>query len=387
MSITTNKSIEKFRKRVTRESLNSLVLKQVQSVVQFSHLDKIQVLSTRLDLADYENRRLRTRIGALERQFAAATEAMKTMTEKFGSQKRLLNQNIEAFEEGNLSSITKLCCASPMDKFEFESLPSLGREHIACEAENIRKLVLGGWGFEVTYPEIDAANETKSCTPRLPSALQVTPVKRRPVAATVSPPASVFLTPEVSSPTQDQPAARCVTPTTSVFLTPDPTPLHKKSSHVKSYKQPAPPNFTIPVKEEEEQVIINPYQNRSKQTSQVTSTIKQEVVPSNKSSPGTWRPSPVLLRKISVNQGKIAISWNLVKEIASLSEISEVSGYELYQASPVKMWQLVGTFPAMKLPIAVVMSSDKQQARYQLRLKIFFKDGRFVFSNILSFVA
>ena len=132
---------------------------------------------------------------------------------------------------------------------------------------------------------------------------------------------------------------------------------------------------------------MNPYQDRSNQTSQVTSTIKQEVVPFNKSSPGTWRPSPVLLRKISVNQGKIAISWNLVKEIASLSEISEVSGYELYQASPVKMWQLVGTFPAMKLPIAVVMSSDKQQARYQLRLKIFFKDGRFVFSNILSFVA
>ena len=64
-----------------------------------------------------------------------------------------------------------------------------------------------------------------------------------------------------------------------------------------------------------------------------------------------------------------------------------ISSYELYQASPVKMWQLVGAFQAMKLPIAVVMSSVQQKDRYQLRLKVVFDDGTFVFSNILSFIA
>ena len=52
-----------------------------------------------------------------------------------------------------------------------------------------------------------------------------------------------------------------------------------------------------------------------------------------------------------------------------------------------KMWQLVGAFQAMKLPIAVVMSAVKLKDRYQLRLKVFFDVETFAFSNILSFIA
>ena len=109
---------------------------------------------------------------------------------------------------------------------------------------------------------------------------------------------------------------------------------------------------------------------------QLSKRINQETTSSKKhSSCTTWRPSPVHLRKISLNLDKVAISWNLVKDVAGLfREVTDIIGYVLYQGSSIKMWQLVGTFQALKLPVVVVVvSSCKKQMRYQIRLKILYK--------------
>jgi len=99
---------------------------------------------------------------------------------------------------------------------------------------------------------------------------------------------------------------------------------------------------------------------------------------------------PVSLRKVAAREGKVAISWNKVENRSSSRKISQIHSYELYQANPLNMWQLTEVFKPMELPIAAIavrLSSSKQQQGYQLRLKVVFDDGRFVFSNIVSFKA
>ena len=60
----------KHKMKVTESRLRDLILKQVQS----RYFDKIQELSSRLDLADFENKRLRERFSTLQKQVVLMKE-------------------------------------------------------------------------------------------------------------------------------------------------------------------------------------------------------------------------------------------------------------------------------------------------------------------------
>jgi len=323
----------KHEMNATESRLRDLILKQVQS----RYFDKIQELSSRLDLADFENKRLRERFSALQKQLVhmkeEGTQAVsnKSIIRKkhVGIQVKLgVNSSTSSSEAGSLNS-------------------SRGKEEMTHESQFFEDLLLGGCGFESRSSGGKLIN--------LPSSLTVTPVKSKPSATALCPAAaSVFITPEAASADTEQFSDQSL----SLFPTPDitPQPPHRTSSFNKPCKRKLKddPSATT---------CSSPISSRSPPT------------------------CPVFLRKVSANQGKVAISWNMVRESSCSREISQISSYELYQASPVKMWQLVGVFQALKLPIAVVMSSVKQKERYQLRLKVVFGDGTFTFSNILSFIA
>jgi len=302
--------------KATESRLKDLILKQVQS----RYFDKIQELSSRLDLADFENKRLRERFSALQKQVVHMKEE--------GTQ---AVSNKSTIRKKHAGIQVKLGVNSSLSPSEAWSLNSSK----------------GVWGFETRSSGDELSN--------LPSSLTVTPGKSKPSAtALCSTAASVLITPEAASADTEQSLDQSL----SLFPTPDitPQPPHRTSSFNKPCKRKLKddPSATT---------CSSPISSRSPPT------------------------CPVFLRKVSANQGKVAISWNMVRESSCSREISQISSYELYQASPVKMWQLVGVFQALKLPIAVVMSSVKQKERYQLRLKVVFGDGTFTFSNILSFIA
>jgi flagellar basal body-associated protein FliL len=67
-----NNNAMKNKMKVTESRLRDLILKQVQS----RYFDKIQELSSRLDLADFENKRLRERFSTLKKQVALLKEGV-----------------------------------------------------------------------------------------------------------------------------------------------------------------------------------------------------------------------------------------------------------------------------------------------------------------------
>ena len=82
-----NNNSLKHKMKVTESRLRGLIQGQIQS----RYFDKIQELSSRLDLADFENKRLRERFSSLQKQVVHMKEAGGQWT---GSQAEVINKSI-----------------------------------------------------------------------------------------------------------------------------------------------------------------------------------------------------------------------------------------------------------------------------------------------------